>query len=80
MEESEENKGKPEDRGKQSSPGQGVPERAPGSSDGATMMDAPAPTPPRNSSQPEPNPDITFVDGPTTPPAPKRRLSAAGRL
>jgi tetratricopeptide (TPR) repeat protein len=81
MEESDAKKGKPEDRGKQSSQRTGAPAKTsspgttPDSFDGATMMDAPAPAPPRKSSQPEPDPDMTHVDSPTTPPAPSRGAS-----
>jgi tetratricopeptide (TPR) repeat protein len=59
MEESDAKKGKPEDRGGQSSPGTG----APGSPHDS-------PVPPKSSPQTEANPDVTFVDSPAAPPAP----------
>ena len=74
MEESDAKKGKPEDRGKQTSPRTGAPEKTgspgttPDSFDGATIMDAPTSAPPAT----PPQPDVTFVDSPTTPPAPAR--------
>jgi tetratricopeptide (TPR) repeat protein len=67
--ESEAKEGKPEERGKESSPQTGAPAKAssPGTNqdsfDSATMVDAPTPAT-------HPQPDVTFVDSPTTPPAP----------
>ena len=75
MEESDAKKGRPENPSNQSSSETSVPETPGDSFDGATMMDAP--TPPRSAGSPAPEAtsDMTFIDGPTTPPVPRTAVS-----